>query len=130
MTCAIDARAAALVARTDRPREDYQHLIERLISRLPARPQAITRWLLRPSSRWIRIPAGVLLVCGGVLSILPLLGLWMLPLGLLLLAEDLPALRRVRNRLLDIAHQRRPHWFSTDQAAPSGHPAASSDTRS
>ncbi len=41
----------------------------------------------------IRIPLGLLLVIGGCLSILPVLGVWMLPLGLLLLAIDLPALR-------------------------------------
>jgi hypothetical protein len=41
----------------------------------------------------VRVPAGVTLIAGGVLSFLPVLGLWMLPLGLLLLAIDLPALR-------------------------------------
>ena len=78
--------------------------------------RTVTRWLLRPSSRWIRIPAGVLLVCGGLLSILPLLGLWMLPLGLVLLAEDAPPLKRARNWLLDFTHRHRPHWFAADQA--------------
>jgi hypothetical protein len=42
----------------------------------------------------VRIPAGLLLIAGGVFAILPLLGLWMLPLGLVLLAEDIPPLRR------------------------------------
>jgi hypothetical protein len=36
----------------------------------------------------------VLLLLGGVFSILPGLGLWMLPLGLLLLAADVPFLRK------------------------------------
>jgi hypothetical protein len=35
----------------------------------------------------------LLLILGGLLSFLPILGIWMLPLGLLLLAEDLPVLR-------------------------------------
>jgi hypothetical protein len=74
--------------------------------------QAPTRWLRRPSSRWVRIPAGVLLIGGGVLSILPFLGIWMLPLGLMLLAEDLPPLRRVRGRVLDWIACHRPHWFT------------------
>ncbi|MFK4809062.1 hypothetical protein ACI3KW_02530 [Devosia sp. ZW T5_3] len=43
----------------------------------------------RPEARWIRIPLGFLLVLGGIFSFLPVLGLWMLPLGLLLLALDL-----------------------------------------
>lgn len=50
-------------------------------------------WLRRPSSRIFRIPLAVLLIFGGIFSILPGLGIWMLPLGLLLLAIDLPALR-------------------------------------
>jgi hypothetical protein len=37
----------------------------------------------------VRIPLGILLVLGGIFSFLPVLGLWMLPLGLLLLALDL-----------------------------------------
>ena len=41
----------------------------------------------------IRIPLGILLVLGGLVGFLPILGVWMLPLGLLLLAVDVPALR-------------------------------------
>ena len=37
---------------------------------------------------------GILLMLGGIFSILPLLGLWMLPLGLLLIAYDVPFLRK------------------------------------
>jgi hypothetical protein len=50
--------------------------------------------LLRPGSV-ARVPAAVLLILGGMLGFLPVLGFWMLPLGLLLLAVDLPALRPV-----------------------------------
>jgi len=52
------------------------------------------RNLRHPHARWIRIPVGLLLIIGGVFSILPLLGIWMLPLGLLLIAYDVPLLRR------------------------------------
>ena len=41
----------------------------------------------------IRLPLGIVLICGGILSFLPILGIWMLPLGLLLLAVDLPPLQ-------------------------------------
>ena len=90
----------------------HEHRIERLIGRLPNALQPTIRWLRRPSSRWVRIPAGVLLIGGGILSVLPLLGIWMLPLGLMLLAEDLPLLRRVRDRVLDWVARHRPHWFA------------------
>jgi hypothetical protein len=42
----------------------------------------------------VRIPLAILLLLGGVFSFLPVLGLWMLPLGLLVLAVDIPPLRR------------------------------------
>lgn len=41
----------------------------------------------------IRLPLALLLIFGGVLSFLPVLGFWMLPLGLLLLAIDVPFLQ-------------------------------------
>lgn len=45
-------------------------------------------------ARMFRVPVAGLLVLGGLFSFLPVLGIWMLPLGLLLLAVDVPALRR------------------------------------
>ena len=41
----------------------------------------------------IRFPLAILLTLGGLFWFLPILGLWMLPAGLLLLAIDLPTLR-------------------------------------
>jgi hypothetical protein len=85
--------------------------LERLMNRLPKWLHSCLQWLRRPSSRWVRIPAGVLFIVGGFLSILPLFGLWMFPIGLVLLAEDVPLLCRVRNRILDWIERRRPHWM-------------------
>lgn len=84
-----------------------------LVGQLPPRLGGTISYLLRPSSRWVRIPAGGLLVIGGTLSFLPVLGLWMLPLGLALLAEDVPALRASRSRVFDWIERRRPHWFDS-----------------
>ena len=91
--------------------ERHERRLERLIDRLPERVQAPVRWLRRPEARWLRIPAGVLLAAASLLSILPLFGLWMLPLGLVLLAEDVAPLRRARDRLLAWIERRRPQWF-------------------
>ena len=99
------SRSARLVMGRDKDRLDA------LIDRLPNALRSPLRWLRRPSSRWARIPAGILLVCGGLLFILPFLGIWMLPLGLMLLAEDVPALRRVRDGALDWIAHHRPHWL-------------------
>ena len=91
---------------------DPERRLRRLLRRLPSRMQAITRRLRKPACRWARLPAGVLLIIGGCLAILPVFGLWMLPLGLMLLADDIPPLRRFRDRVLDWLERRRPHWFS------------------
>ena len=47
-----------------------------------------------------RIPVGIFLVIASVFSFLPVLGLWMLPLGLMLLAVDVPFLKRPTGRAL------------------------------
>lgn len=47
---------------------------------------------LKPGSR-VRLPLAIALIIGGCLSFLPILGFWMLPLGLVLLAIDLPVFR-------------------------------------
>jgi hypothetical protein len=52
-----------------------------------------------PHSRAARIGLGIALLAGGMLFFLPILGLWMLPLGLLVLSVDLLPARRVRRRL-------------------------------
>jgi hypothetical protein len=91
---------------------DPERRLRRLLRRLPSRMQAITRWLRKPACRWARLPAGILLIIGGCLAILPVFGLWMFPLGLMLLAGDIPPLRRSRDPALDWLERRRPHWFA------------------
>lgn len=67
---------------------------KRLERELPPRFAATLRWLRHPASWWARWLAALVLVVGGVFSFLPVLGLWMLPLGLMLIASDVPFLRR------------------------------------
>jgi hypothetical protein len=69
-------------------------------AKLSPRPAKFVRWLRKPSSRLARIPLAILLVAGGVLSFLPILGLWMLPLGLLLIAQDAPLLQKPLARIM------------------------------
>jgi len=51
-----------------------------------------------PQSRAARLGLGGLFIVGGVFSFLPILGVWMLPIGLLILSQDLPFVRRWRRR--------------------------------
>jgi hypothetical protein len=96
------------VAGEDRDRE---RRLELLVRQLPRRFQAAVRRLRQPAARWMRIPAGLLLIVASLFFILPVFGLWMLPLGLVLLAEDVPPLRRATGRALAWIEQRRPHWM-------------------
>jgi hypothetical protein len=57
------------------------------------------RELPLPQSRGLRIALGIALVLGGLVGFLPILGFWMVPLGLLVLSVDLPPVRRARRRL-------------------------------
>lgn len=70
-------------------------------------------WLRRPSSMWVRVPLALLLVVGGVFSFLPVLGLWMLPLGLVLIAQDVPLLQKPMSQLLGWMERK---WRARQQA--------------
>jgi hypothetical protein len=63
---------------------------------------------LRKAYRWgderippgVRLALGLVLIVGGVFGFLPILGFWMIPLGAVLVALDIPPLRRrLRRRL-------------------------------
>lgn len=88
---------ASIDTETDKAPEDpaqaWDQRVEGLLGRLPDAVASRIRWLRHPDRRIIRIGAAILLTLGGVFSILPVLGIWMLPLGLALLAEDWPGLK-------------------------------------
>ncbi|MBV1829298.1 hypothetical protein HNW77_00315 [Komagataeibacter sp. AV436] len=86
--------------------------LERLLRRLPARGEQAMRWLLQPGRVILRGIMGGLLIVGGVFSFLPVLGVWMLPLGIILLAEDVPFLRRLSARMLAWIERRHPNWLA------------------
>ena len=62
-------------------------------------------WADRKIPIGVRTLLGIPLMIGGILSFLPVLGLWMLPAGAALVALDFPGLRR---RLL--------HWLERENA--------------
>jgi hypothetical protein len=62
--------------------------------RVPNSVSKFLRWLRMPSSFAVRLIIAILLILGGIFSFLPVLGLWMLPLGLLLIALDVPFLQK------------------------------------
>jgi hypothetical protein len=64
------------------------------------------RWLRSPASRWVRIPLGIVFIAGGLLWFLPVLGIELLPIGLLLIAQDVPFMKKPVGRgMLWLVHQ-------------------------
>ena len=84
----------------DKNEEGLDHRFQRIENELPNFGARSLRWLREPSSRWVRIPAGILLMLTGLFGFLPVLGFWMLPLGLLLLVQDISFLRSPTERTL------------------------------
>lgn len=71
----------------------FEREYERLAQMMPKWAARTLAWLRQPYARLVRIPIGIIFTLGGIFSILPFLGVWMLPIGLILLAVDLPFLR-------------------------------------
>lgn len=54
---------------------------------------------LMPASRIGRTIVGILLIIGGILGFLPVLGFWMIPLGVIFLSVDFKIVRRFRRNV-------------------------------
>lgn len=76
------------------------------MSSMPTRRERLRRWSRRALVRirrtlppGTRLPVGLLLMVGGILGFLPIVGFWMLPLGVAVAALDVgPLIRRLRGR--------------------------------
>lgn len=89
-----------------------QRRLERQFSAIVRASPTIGAAIIRfhdSSNIFLRISLAVVLVIGGLLAFLPILTIWMIPVGVLLLATDLPFLRpivsstiiRLRRRLIN-----------------------------
>jgi hypothetical protein len=85
-------------------RDDGQEELDRAFEGLEREtPDGITRmirWLRSPQSRYVRIPLAILLIAQSFFFFLPLAGIEFLPLGLLLIAQDVPFLKRPVGRAM------------------------------
>ncbi|AEG91723.1 hypothetical protein [Ramlibacter tataouinensis] len=77
----------------DEGQEKLDHAYEGLERETPDRVARAIRWMRNPKAKWVRLPLGLLLIAGGFFGFLPVLGFEFIPLGLLLVAQDLPFLR-------------------------------------
>src|SRR5688572_5882543 len=78
----------------------------------------VVRWARGSGSGWVRIPLALALIAGGFVGFLPILGFWMIPLGLVLIAQDVPLLRPPMARMLAWINDKwRPQKASAQPAA-------------
>lgn len=84
--------------------------LDRVEKKLPRRPAKMLRHLRRPSAVYARWTAAIALIAGGLLGFLPVLGFWMVPLGLILIAQDVPMLRRPLARVLGYLERKWQAW--------------------
>jgi hypothetical protein len=78
----------------------------------PPRLAKFLHWLQGPRARPVRLPLGILCIVASCFWFLPVIGLEYFPIGLLLLAHDVPVLRRPAGRLMlwmldSLAHLKR-----------------------
>lgn len=78
----------------DQDKQKLDRLIARMNAQLPGPLSRFVNWLVSPAGMLLRFPLALLFIAGGIFSFLPLLGIWMLPLGLILLSIDVPFVRR------------------------------------
>ncbi|AYD05168.1 4-alpha-glucanotransferase (plasmid) [Neorhizobium sp. NCHU2750] len=69
-------------------------IVEKYADKIPRPLGRFVRWMRKPELRWIRLVAGILFVLCGCAGFLPILGFWMVPLGLIILAQDSKWLQR------------------------------------
>jgi 4-alpha-glucanotransferase len=79
---------------TTRDHDRLDRIVERYQAKMPGWMGRFVGWIRKPELRLLRLVSGVLLVLFGCVGFLPILGFWMVPLGLLLLAQDVTFLRR------------------------------------
>jgi hypothetical protein len=81
-------------AARDASEQKLEKAYDKLEEHAPDPVARAIRWLRNPKGRWARLPLGILLVGAGFLGpVVPVLGIELIPIGLLLIAQDVPPLR-------------------------------------
>ena len=102
---------------------ELERYFDRSSSICPIGSARFLHWLRQPSMLIVRIFVCLLLIVGGFLSFLPILGVWMLPLGLIIIAQDLPFLQPPLVRVFQWIERKWESWRPSRRAeAPSGTP--------
>ena len=84
----------------DEATPNLQAELDLLQARVPHRISNVMRKVRGPGAKPYRIPIGVALTVGGVFGFLPVVGFWMVPLGLAVMAQDVPVMRPPMARMV------------------------------
>ncbi len=94
-TSSLSNRPGAVSDTTDKTdAQKLDAIVEKYADKIPRPLGRFIRWLRKPELRWLRLGAGILFVLFGFVGFLPILGFWMVPLGLIILAQDSKFLQR------------------------------------
>jgi hypothetical protein len=85
---------------------DFHEEIDRFQNHVPSSIGNNLNRLRGKRAVWVRVLAGVGLIGAWFFLPLPLVGLWMLPVGLALLAHDIPIMRRPIARFLHFTNRK------------------------
>jgi hypothetical protein len=85
---------------------DFYEEIDRFQSHIPSLVGHNLNRLRGKRATWMRVSTGVALIGAWAFFPLPIVGLWMLPLGLALLAHDIPTMRAPIAHLLHFANRK------------------------
>lgn len=91
----------------DRGQACLDQAYDALEQEVPDKVARAIGWLRDPKGKWVRIPLGLVLIVANLAGpIVPFLGIEFVPLGLLLIAQDVPPLRKpVAKATLWLEHQ-------------------------
>jgi hypothetical protein len=92
-----------MTADTSKKERDKALLDEALSALEKEAPDRVIRmieWLRSPRSRWKRLSLGILCIVASFFWFLPIVGIEFFPIGLLLIAQDVPILRKPAAKLL------------------------------
>ena len=90
-------------------KEKLERKFQRFSDLLPAPIAGPVNWLRSPAARWVRVPAGILLI---------ILGFWMIPLGILLMAQDIAILRRPTRAAMTRIERKWSEWQRRKRRKP------------
>lgn len=81
-------------------RKKLDQAYNKLEHEVPEKVAQKIQWLRSDNAKWVRIPMAIVLMIAGCFGFLPVIGIELIPLGLMLIAQDIPFLRKPVAKLI------------------------------